>query len=159
MKAYLGLGSNIGDSHANILAAIENLKGSGTIEKVSSFYKTEPVGLAEQPWFVNCAAVLETELPPEELLTEAKRIEKELGRTSAARNGPRVIDIDILLYEHIIVKTGSLTVPHPRLHERRFNLLPLSEIAPDAVHPVFERTIIGLLGELKDSHACEKLLH
>lgn len=159
MKAYLGLGSNEGDSRANILAAIEKLKRSGTVEKVASFYKTEPIGFAEQPWFVNCALILETELPPEELLVEAKRIEQELGRVPAAPNGPRAIDVDILLYEGLVVKTDSLTIPHPRLDERRFVLAPLSEIAPQAVHPVLEKTIAELLTSTNDAHACEILLH
>ena len=159
MKAYLGLGSNIGDSRANISATIEKLKKFGTVERVSSFFKTEPVGFAGQPWFLNCALVLETGLSPEALLVQVKQIEKELGRTPAALNGPRAIDIDILLYGDVVLETDLLTIPHSRMHERRFVLAPLSEIAPDVMHSVLKKTIAKLLMELHDTHRCERLLH
>jgi 2-amino-4-hydroxy-6-hydroxymethyldihydropteridine diphosphokinase len=157
MKAYLGLGGNVGDARANIRAAIGQLGELGAVEAVSSFYETEPVGFADQPWFVNCALILETALPAEELLAAAKKIERELGRTPAAPNGPRTIDIDILLYGDRVMETGALTIPHPRMHERRFVLVPLSEIAPEALHPIFKKNIAGLLDGLSDASGCRKV--
>lgn len=156
-KAYVGIGSNKGDARAHIHAALEELKKIGTIQRVSSLYKTEPVGFTDQEWFLNCTLLLETEISPEALLTAFKEIEKELGRTPSVRNGPREIDIDLLLYDEKVVNTEVLTVPHPRMHERAFVLLPLSEIVPDAVHPVFKKTVAELRGELHDTHACEKV--
>lgn len=159
MNVYLGLGSNIGDSQSHLETAIQKLTTWGDIRAVSSFYETEPVGVTDQAWFLNCVLLFETELSPEELLVKAKEIEKELGRTASIRNGPRIIDIDILLYDDRIIEADDLTVPHPRIHERRFVLLPLSEISPNLVHPIFKRTIAELLQELPEGSWCEKLLH
>ena len=149
-KAYLGLGGNVGDTKAYLARALGQLGELGTIEAVSSFYKTEPVGLKEQSDFLNCALVLATELSPQELFIEVKKIEKEIGRTPSVKDGPREIDIDILLYDDVVVQTETLTIPHPRMHERAFVLVPLSEISSDVVHPVFKKTSSELLAVLAD---------
>jgi 2-amino-4-hydroxy-6-hydroxymethyldihydropteridine diphosphokinase len=156
-NTYLGLGGNVGDTKAYLAQAIEKLKKIGTVEKISSFYNTEPVGLAEQEWFLNSALLLETELPPQELLAALKNIEKEVGRTPSVQNGPREIDMDILLYDDVILKTKTLTMPHPRLHERAFVLAPLCDIAPTLLHPVLKKTIAQLFSELNDTHQFAKL--
>lgn len=156
-KALLSLGSNLGKSRANIRVAIEKLGVLGTVEAVSSLYETEPVGFADQPLFLNCAAMLETALPPEELLAGLKRIETELGRVPGTLNGPRVIDIDMLLYGDAIVESGTLAVPHPRLHTRRFVLEPLAEIAPGVMHPSAGKTAAELLAVLDDTHRSARL--
>ncbi len=144
---YLSLGSNIGDRAANLERAIEKLKPLGTVAAVSSFYETEPVEFTHQAWFVNCAVALETEKLPRQLLAAVLRIEREMGRKRTVAKGPRLIDIDILLFGSSVVDTAGLTLPHPALHQRRFALEPLAEIAPDARHPVFKRTV----RELRDA--------
>jgi 2-amino-4-hydroxy-6-hydroxymethyldihydropteridine diphosphokinase len=133
---YLGLGSNRGDRLANLRGAARRLHNAIVITQVSSVYETEPVGFAEQPWFLN--AVLEgyTELSAEELLQCALATEKALGRARSFPNAPRTIDIDILLYGEMEIASPSLTVPHPRFTERGFTLCPLTEIAPLLEHPV-----------------------
>ena len=156
-EAYLALGGNVGDTRSCFHKALELLARLGTVEKVSSLYKTEPVGFADQQWFLNAALVLQTDLPPQELLRKVKAIETELGRSKGVVNGPREIDIDILLYDGAVLKEEGLTIPHPRMHERLFVLAPLSEIAPETMHPVFAKTIRTLLNETTDTHACQKL--
>lgn len=151
MKYYLGLGGNLGDPRENIDAAIQMLRRSGVrIVRKSSLYRTEPVGFARQPWFLNRAIAIRTDLSPWKLLAEAKAIEIELGRHPGPRNGPRPIDIDILLAEGTILRTASLEIPHPRLSERRFVLVPLVEIAPDLVHPVLKKSIRSILRRCPD---------
>ena len=151
---YLSLGSNLGDRSANLKAAIERLKEFGDIVATSSFYETAPVGDVRQPDFLNCAVALETDKMPRQLLAATLEIERSLGRRRkaasagvAAAKGPRTIDIDILLFGTSVIETKELTIPHPALHERRFMLEPLAEIAPDLRHPVFKRTI----RELRDA--------
>jgi 2-amino-4-hydroxy-6-hydroxymethyldihydropteridine diphosphokinase len=140
--AYLSLGSNLGDREHNLRRALELLHHSlGEITAVSSLYETEPVEFVSQPWFLNLAAVLETEKLPRQLLSGILQIEKSMGRRRTQPKGPRLVDIDILLFGHSVVETGSLTIPHPALHERKFVLEPLAEIAPDVRHPVFKRTM------------------
>jgi 2-amino-4-hydroxy-6-hydroxymethyldihydropteridine diphosphokinase len=131
--AILGFGSNIGDKVANIDAAIEALCRGGDIRVVerSKYYRTAPWGILDQDWFVNAAASVVTELSPAELLERCLRTEVELGRVRTTRWGPRKIDIDILIYRDQKIDTTELTVPHPRLHERGFVLVPLAELAPD----------------------------
>ncbi len=119
-----------------------------TVRRQSSMYQTEPWGVGEQPRFVNMAIEIETEQSPVELLKSLKEIEKELGRVETVKWGPRVIDLDILLYDDLIIKESELEVPHPYMHEREFVLSPLAEIAPDRVHPVLKKTVREMLSEL-----------
>ena len=146
---YLSLGSNLGDRAANLRTAINRLEEVGKPVAVSSFYETEPVEVVAQPWFLNCVVALETEKMPRQLLSAILNIEHSLGRQRWERRGPRTIDIDVLLFGSSIIELPSLTIPHPRLHERRFVLEPLAEIAPEARHPVFRRT----MRELRDALA------
>ena len=144
---YLSLGSNVGDRKANLDSAIEKLGRVGKVVAVSAYYETEPVEVRQQPWFLNCAVRLETELMPRQLLGRVLDLEQEMGRKRVQPKGPRVIDIDILLFGNSIVEMKGLTIPHPALHERRFVLEPLAEIAPDVRHPVTKRSV----RELRDA--------
>ena len=132
-KAYLGLGGNLGDRKENLLEALRLLRehGTVTISKVSSFYETAPIGYEEQDWFMNIVAEIETELAPYELLKLCNTVEELLKRVRLIRWGPRTIDIDILLYEGFESDEERLTVPHPRMCERAFVIMPLIELAPD----------------------------
>ena len=145
-RAYLGLGSNLGDRTEHLKKALASLCRTGEVRKVSSLYETEPLGVQDQPGFRNAVALLETTLTPRALLGELKRIEKELGRSPGGlRWGPRVIDVDILSYDDLIFTEEGLTIPHPEMERRRFVLEPLSEIAPGWVHPVSGKTVEVLL--------------
>jgi 2-amino-4-hydroxy-6-hydroxymethyldihydropteridine diphosphokinase len=144
---YLSLGSNIGDRQGEITAAIAKLKTLGTLTAVSSLYETEPVEVTKQPWFLNCALALETELMPKQLLKAILGIEQGMGRRRRQDKGPRSIDIDVLLFGNSVVDTAGLTIPHPAMHQRRFVLVPLAEIAPGVRHPVLKKTA----GELRDA--------
>ena len=147
---YIGIGSNLGDRYRNCLRAIELLRQNGLfVTKQSSMYETEPWGVTEQPEFVNMAVETETDLAPMRLLEMLKKIEKEMGRQDTIRWGPRIIDLDILLYNDIILNTDSLTIPHPLMHEREFVLGPLSEIAGEFIHPVLKKSITDLFKETK----------
>jgi 2-amino-4-hydroxy-6-hydroxymethyldihydropteridine diphosphokinase len=148
--AYLSLGSNVGDREGNLRVAIGKLKGVGRVVGVSSFYETEPMEFRQQEWFLNCAVVVETEKSAEELLNALLSIERAMGRERVQAKGPRNIDIDILLFGDEVIDEKGLKVPHPAMHERRFVLEPLAEIAPDAIHPVFKRSVCELLGELPE---------
>lgn len=145
---YLGLGSNLGDREAYIRAALRELERVVTLRALSSLYATEPWGLREQPEFLNVVCMGETHLTPHALLAEIKAIERRLGRQPTVRYGPRPIDIDILFYADYIVQTDELQIPHPRLAERAFVLIPLMEIAPDLRHPVTGFTPSELLAQL-----------
>jgi 2-amino-4-hydroxy-6-hydroxymethyldihydropteridine diphosphokinase len=144
-RAYLGLGSNLGDRRHSLLQALRYIQAQMTIKSVSSIYETEPVGYADQPKFLNAVCCVETELAPRDLLKFVKRVEKQMGRTDSFRNAPRVIDIDILFYNDISLSSDDLHVPHPRLHDRAFVLVPMAEIAPHFVHPVFNLTAEEML--------------
>ena len=144
---YLSLGSNLGDRRDNLEKAIARLAELGNVVAVSSLYETEPVGFTDQPWFLNCAVGLETELMPRQLLGRVLSIEQAMGRRRVRPKGPRNIDIDVLLFGNSVIDTRGLVVPHPAMHERRFVLDPLAEIAAEVRHPVFKRTI----RELRDA--------
>jgi 2-amino-4-hydroxy-6-hydroxymethyldihydropteridine diphosphokinase len=156
---YLSLGSNLGDRTANLNAAIGRLNELGEVQALSSFYETEPVEYAAQPWFLNCAVKLDTEKMPKQLMRKLLDIEREMGRNRKQKpnKGPRNIDIDILLFGSSIMKTENLTIPHPALHERRFVLEPLAEIAAEARHPVFKRTVRDLRDALPAGQAVKKI--
>jgi len=146
---YLSLGSNLGDRETYLREAVSRLRQLGIIRQVSSFYETQPVEVdREQPWFLNCALAIETELMPLEFLSRMLEVERSMGRVRTEPKGPRTIDIDILLFGHDVLDTPELTVPHPAMHQRRFVLEPLAEIAPRAMHPVLKRTVLELLNSL-----------
>jgi len=153
---YFSLGSNVGERTANLNAAIERMRTLGEVMAVSSFYETEPVEFAAQPWFLNCAVKLNTDKMPKQLLNAVLDIEKEMGRKRLKKKGPRTIDIDILLFGNSIIDTKGLTLPHPAMHERRFVLEPLAEIAPEVWHPVFKRTVRELRDALPPGQAVRR---
>lgn len=138
---YLALGSNLGDRLANLKQAVASLSPQMDVKAKSHIYETLPWGYEEQPKFLNQAVKIQTYLEPEPLLKHIKRLEIALGRKASFQNGPRLIDIDILFYDEIIIDTPELTIPHPRLQERGFVLLPMMDIAPDLVHPLTRKSI------------------
>jgi 2-amino-4-hydroxy-6-hydroxymethyldihydropteridine diphosphokinase len=156
-RVYLSLGSNVGNREANLLEALDRLRKLGSVVAVSSFYDTEPVELTAQPWFLNCAAVLETVKMPRQLLKVLLDLERQMGRRRMQNKGPRKIDIDILLFSDAIVETVGLTIPHPALHTRRFVLEPLAEIAPEVRHPVLKKTVRELCDALAPGQVVRKL--
>jgi 2-amino-4-hydroxy-6-hydroxymethyldihydropteridine diphosphokinase len=163
IKVYLGLGSNLGDREANLRRALDRINALGlVITSKSSLYETEPVGYSDQPQFLN--QVIEITVPDvllvhgepdatlraQDLLSELLEIERELGRERSFANGPRVIDIDLVLFGDLIIDQTDVVVPHPRMHLRRFVLEPLCEIAPEIVHPALNKTCRELLASLED---------
>jgi 2-amino-4-hydroxy-6-hydroxymethyldihydropteridine diphosphokinase len=154
---YLSLGSNVGDRKENLRAAIAALADAGVhVLRVSLFYETEPVDFLEQPWFLNCVVEGETEVPAQTLLRELRRIEAKMGSQRLVAKGPRLIDMDILLYGEEAIDTQELQVPHPRMTQRRFVLAPLAEIAPELRHPSWNGTVANLLARTADRSAVQK---
>jgi len=152
---YVGVGSNTGDPVGNCLEALDRLCASETIEVIrrSSLYQTEPVGIRDQPWFINAVAEVRTTLEAHSLLSVLQGIEERMGRVRTEKGGPRVIDLDILLYGERVIRDETLCVPHPEMHKRRFVLVPLMEIASYLIHPVYGISIRGLLERLSDASA------
>jgi len=151
-EVFLGLGSTIGDRLGQLNAALRALAQHVDVLETSSVYETEPVGHAGQPPFLNLVCHAVTGLAPLELLDLTQRIETELDRLPTFKNGPRTVDIDILFYGSRSVHTTQLDIPHPRIPERSFVLIPLAEIAPDLVHPELRKTVATLANETRDSH-------
>ena len=148
VRIYLGLGSNIGTKESNLARALKLLPDLVTVSEVSSIYESEPVGPKNQPWFVNAVCAAYTDLSPGKLLAYLKHIEGQMGRIMSFKDGPRIIDIDILFYGDQVIDTPELTIPHPRLAERAFVLHPLSELNPLLLHPVEARTVAQMLSTL-----------
>jgi 2-amino-4-hydroxy-6-hydroxymethyldihydropteridine diphosphokinase len=157
--AYIGIGSNIGDKLANCEKAIsETLKADHhKLLSKSSYFKTLPVGYTSQDWFVNGVIKIETDLEAPELLHTLKTIESQMGRQESFRWGPRTIDLDILFFDDLEIRTEDLQIPHPLIQNRQFVLIPLVEIDPNLIHPVFKKTIQKLLANLKEDQGVEKL--
>jgi 2-amino-4-hydroxy-6-hydroxymethyldihydropteridine diphosphokinase len=153
-RAYLSIGSNLGGRVDNCIIAVAKLDHSRDLDilNISEVYETEPWGTAEtaadQPDFMNAVVEIETQLTPHELLATCKGIEEMMGRVPGERWGPRIIDLDILLYEELVIEDDDLILPHPRMHERRFVLEPLAEISPQARHPLLDKTAAELLEDL-----------
>jgi len=155
---YLSLGSNLGDRAANLRAAIEALPAANIrVTKISSFYETEPVDFLEQPWFLNCAMEAETGLSPQELLRALRGIEQSVGSKKEFAKGPRLLDIDILIYGNETIDLPDLQIPHPRMLQRKFVLAPLAEIAPLLKHPTWGGTAAELSGASTDQSTIRKL--
>ena len=148
---YIALGSNVGDREANLRRAVQLMEQSGVaVTKLSSLYETEPVGYLDQPWFLNAALEATTGLPPEQLLSALRAIESQMGSSKPFPNGPRLIDLDILLYGDAVIDAPALQVPHPRMLQRNFVLAPLAEIAPQLRHPSWSTTIANIYANSPD---------
>jgi 2-amino-4-hydroxy-6-hydroxymethyldihydropteridine diphosphokinase len=156
---FIGVGSNVADPVSNCLESIDRIASfaSSKIAQRSSLYRTEPVGVADQGWFVNCVVEIQTPHRASTLLRILQEIENAMGRVRNERWGPRTIDLDILLYGQSIIQEDDLTVPHPELHNRRFVLVPMCEIAPYVIHPSYGISMMGLLNRLEDLSAVELL--
>lgn len=151
VNAYIALGSNVGDRCHNLHLALQKLSQAGKVTSTSLLYETTPMYHLNQPRFLNAACELQTSLGPHELLAKLKSFEEEIGRTASFRNGPRIIDLDIVLYGSQIIQSPNLEIPHVRLHEREFVLKPLADIIPDYVHPGLHKSLRDLLEKLSMS--------
>jgi len=152
--AIISVGSNMGDKEANCRKGIDSLLDSGkaSLVKASRFYRTSPVDYLEQDWFVNAAVQVETHLEPLDLLAFLQTIQQQAGRTKGGiRFGPRVLDLDIIFYDQLVMKTTSLEIPHPRMHKRHFVLQPICDIDPDIIHPLLNIPLKSLLNQLGDN--------
>jgi len=157
--AYIGLGSNMGDRESNLARAVRLLSQSFPVPAASSVYLTEPEGYKDQPDYLNSVVCVDTEAAAADLLKELNGIEMQMGRRRSFAGAPRVIDLDLLLFDGAIINQPGLEVPHPRLHSRAFVLVPMAEIAPDVVHPVLHKTMKELLAGLAPGYRVEKWEH
>ena len=158
ITVYIALGTNVGEREANLLQALRLLPESGVlVRRVSSFYETEPVDYLDQEWFLNAVLEAQTELDALDLLSALRVIESRMGSKKAFAKGPRKIDLDILLYGNETIDTPELQVPHPRMLERKFVLIPLAEIAPSLRHPSWKSGVASLLAASRDVNAVKKL--
>lgn len=139
-KVFIALGSNIGSLEENLNKALKKIAEFSKVQKVSSFYKTKPQGFLDQADFLNGVCLINTDLSPQDLLKKLKEIEKEMGRKKTFKDGPRIIDLDIIYYDDIVLNTPVLTIPHPRAHLRLFVMKGLAEIAPEYLHPILKKT-------------------
>ena len=157
--AYIGIGSNLGTPDKNCEEAIEKISTNGGIKIVSKslLYQTTPVGHIKQDWFVNSVIKIDTQLSPKELLSALLNIESEMGRVRREKWGPRVIDLDLLLYDNLILNQEGITLPHPEIQKRKFVLVPLNEIEENLIHPIQKKTVKTLLHELSDDAEVKKL--
>jgi 2-amino-4-hydroxy-6-hydroxymethyldihydropteridine diphosphokinase len=155
--AYIGVGSNLGDPKRNCQQAIDLLNSDVCqVLACSPFYRTEPVGYISQPPFINAVIKLNTDLSPIKLLGELNTIERKLGKAIKTRWGPRTIDLDILLYDNLIIKEQGLKIPHPRMQMRSFVMIPLVELEPELIHPVLGQSMRELLEQIKQPTMCVK---
>ena len=150
-RVFIALGTNLGDRKENLRKALASLESFAHLLACSGVYETPPWGFTDQPWFLNMAVEGDTNLSPYDLLTRLKQLERDLGREPGFRYGPRLIDLDILFYDELILETPELEIPHPRLEERSFVLAPLADLAPDFQHPVTGRTVLQMLNEVDTS--------
>ena len=153
-SAIISVGSNLGDKEANCRRGIKGLLESdkASLVKASRFYRTSPVDYLDQDWFVNAAVQIETHLEPLDLLAFLQTIQQQAGRTKGGiRFGPRVLDLDIIFYDQLVMKTTSLEIPHPRMHKRHFVLQPICDIDPDIIHPLLNMPVKSLLNQLGDN--------
>ena len=148
VEVFIAFGSNLGDREGNLRTALKLINKKMRVLRVSSTYETEPMYVEDQNWFLNSVAKIETDLAPRELLDYLKDTERSMGRQKGTRYGPRIIDMDILFYGKEIVTQSGLRIPHPKIHERPFVLVPLVEIEPDFVDPLRGKTVLQLLSEL-----------
>ncbi|MEJ2109237.1 MAG: 2-amino-4-hydroxy-6-hydroxymethyldihydropteridine diphosphokinase [Acidobacteriota bacterium] len=151
IRTYISAGSNIGDKDKNLEHALKKLEAAGAVAQTSPIFETEPVGYEDQPWFLNMVVGMDTRMSARDLLRCCMQIETSQGRTRSFKNAPRTLDLDILFYGDLVLEERDLCIPHPRLTERRFVLVPLARIAPDLVHPIIRKSIRTLLHECKDT--------
>lgn len=159
IRAYIGVGANLGDATSTCRGIPDLLSRMQRTQVIrsSNLYRSAPVGGPPQPWYINCVLCIETSLSPQDLLAALQKLEVHHGRVRLLRDGPRPLDLDILFYGDQIVHAPNLTIPHPRAHERSFVLQPMAELAPDFLHPVFQRTMRELLHDLHEPSPCKPL--